>query len=74
MGRTVLVLGSSLAVMSGYRFVLRARDAGTPVAIVTRGRTRGDADATLRVNAPLAQVVPALAARLAPGVEVTGVA
>ena len=51
--RSVLVLGSSLAVMSGYRFVRRAAARGIPVAIVTRGVTRGDAEATLRVDAPL---------------------
>ena len=39
----VLVLGSSLAVMSGYRFVRRAHQRGVPVAIVTRSATRGDA-------------------------------
>ena len=32
----LLVLGSSLAVMSGYRFVRRAHQRGVPVAIVTR--------------------------------------
>jgi hypothetical protein len=39
--------------MSGYRFVRRAAARGIPVAIVTRGVTRGDAEATLRVDAPL---------------------
>ena len=49
----VLVLGSSLSVMSGYRFVRHAHQRGIPVAIVTRSATRGDAEATLRVHAPL---------------------
>jgi NAD-dependent SIR2 family protein deacetylase len=49
----VLVLGSSLAVMSGYRFVRRAHQRGVPVAIVTRSATRGDAEATVRLHAPL---------------------
>lgn len=49
----VLVLGSSLSVMSGYRFVRRAHQRGVPVAIVTRSATRGDAQATLRLHAPL---------------------
>lgn len=61
--RTLLVLGSSLTVMSGYRFVIRARRDGTPVAIVNRGPTRGDGDATVRVDAPLGEVLPALVAR-----------
>jgi NAD-dependent SIR2 family protein deacetylase len=49
----LLVLGSSLQVMSGYRFVLRAAELGIPVAIVTRGITRGDDQATIRIDAPL---------------------
>jgi NAD-dependent SIR2 family protein deacetylase len=63
--RSLVVLGSSLAVMSGYRFVLRAAKLGIPVAIVTLGPTRGDAKAAVRVDAPLGVVLPALAARLA---------
>ena len=62
---SLLVLGSSLTVMSGYRFVLRAATLGVPVAIVTVGPTRGDAKADVRVDAPLGVVLPALAARLA---------
>lgn len=57
---SVLVLGSSLSVMSGYRFVRRAATRGIPVAIVTRSATRGDADATLRIHAPLAETLDAL--------------
>ncbi|MDO5683862.1 MAG: NAD-dependent protein deacetylase, partial [Propionibacteriaceae bacterium] len=38
----LLVLGSSLMVMSGLRFVHRAAKAGRPVVIVNRGETRGD--------------------------------
>lgn len=62
---SLLVLGSSLTVMSGYRFVLRAAKLGIPVGIVTVGPTRGDAKADVRVDAPLGVVLPALAARLA---------
>jgi NAD-dependent SIR2 family protein deacetylase len=57
----LLVLGSSLTVMSGYRFVLRAAKLGIPVAIVNSGPTRGDARADLRLDAPLGLVLPALA-------------
>jgi NAD-dependent SIR2 family protein deacetylase len=57
----LLVLGSSLTVMSGYRFVLRAAKLGIPVAIVNAGVTRGDAKADLRLDAPLGDVLPALA-------------
>ena len=63
--RALLVLGSSLTVMSGYRFVLRAAKLGIPVAIVNQGATRGDAKATLRLDAPLGAVLPHLAAHLA---------
>jgi NAD-dependent SIR2 family protein deacetylase len=62
---SLLVLGSSLTVMSGYRFVLRAAKLGIPVAIVNVGPTRGDAKADVRVDAPLGEVLPALAGRLA---------
>ncbi|MDN5794962.1 MAG: NAD-dependent protein deacetylase 1 [Intrasporangium sp.] len=62
--RSLLVLGSSLAVMSGYRFVRRARQVGVPVAIVTQSATRGDADATVRIHATLAPTLDALGAAL----------
>ncbi|WP_308287307.1 NAD-dependent protein deacetylase [Actinomadura parmotrematis] len=56
----LLVLGSSLAVMSGYRFVRRAAELGTPVAIVNQGETRGDADALLTLDRPLGPTLTAL--------------
>ena len=56
----LVVLGSSLTVMSGYRFVLRAARLGVPVAVVNQGPTRGDGLATVRVDAPLGRVLPAL--------------
>jgi NAD-dependent SIR2 family protein deacetylase len=63
--RSLLVLGSSLTVMSGYRFVIHAAKRGIPVAIVNAGPTRGDAKADLKVDAPLGAVLPELARRLA---------
>lgn len=63
--RALLVLGSSLTVMSGYRFVLHAARAGRPVAIVNTGPTRGDGKAQLRVDAALGQILPALASAAA---------
>lgn len=63
--RLLLVLGSSLTVMSGRRFVLRAAKLGIPVAIVNQGSTRGDDYAAVRLDAPLGTVLPALAYRLA---------
>jgi NAD-dependent SIR2 family protein deacetylase len=59
--RLLLVLGSSLTVMSGRRFVLRAHKLGIPVAIVNRGPTRGDGYASLVVDGALGEVLPELA-------------
>ncbi|MBS3939969.1 MAG: NAD-dependent protein deacetylase [Actinobacteria bacterium] len=59
---SLLVLGSSLMVGSGFRFVTAAVRRGLPVAIVTRGMTRGDRHADLKVDALLGEVLPALAA------------
>jgi NAD-dependent SIR2 family protein deacetylase len=38
----LVVLGSSLTVMSGFRFVRRATRLGVPVVVVNRGATRAD--------------------------------
>ncbi|NNM45427.1 NAD-dependent protein deacetylase [Knoellia koreensis] len=57
----LLVLGSSLKVMSGYRFVRRAHARGIPVVIITRGPTRGDAEATLQLDASLGTTLTELA-------------
>ena len=62
----LLVLGSSLTVMSGYRFVVAACRAGTPVAIVNRGPTRGDAQATVRCDAGLSHTLSGLVDILVP--------
>ncbi|ONI82989.1 NAD-dependent protein deacetylase 1 [Actinosynnema sp. ALI-1.44] len=51
--KALVVLGSSLTVMSGLRFVRYAAKSGKPVAIVNRGRTRGDEYAGIRVDLPL---------------------
>ncbi|NIZ90135.1 NAD-dependent protein deacetylase [Kineococcus rubinsiae] len=67
--RSLLVLGSSLKVMSGYRFVLHAAKLGLPVAIVNAGPTRGDEKADLRLDAPLGEVLPRLARACATGRE-----
>jgi NAD-dependent SIR2 family protein deacetylase len=60
----LLVLGSSLTVMSGYRFVRHAAGLGIPVVIVNQGATRGDAHAMARLDAPLGQTLAALVGRL----------
>lgn len=56
----LLVVGSSLAVFSGYRFVRHAHAAGKPVGIVNLGPTRGDGEATLRVNGLAGETLPVL--------------
>lgn len=57
---SLVVLGSSLTVMSGLRFVRHAAKLGVPVAIVNQGETRGDPLATLRVDAPLGVALSSL--------------
>lgn len=47
----LVVVGSSLSVMSGLRFVRYAAKAGLPVVIVNRGLTRGDPLATVKIEA-----------------------
>ncbi|MFD7245776.1 NAD-dependent protein deacetylase [Streptomyces massasporeus] len=61
---TVLVLGSSLTVMSGLRFVRQAAQEGKPVLIVNRDRTRGDQHALTRVSLPLGTALGTVAHRL----------
>ena len=56
----LLVLGSSLAVMSGLRFVRHAARRGIPVMAVTRGPTRGDELVAVRVDGPLAATLAAV--------------
>jgi NAD-dependent SIR2 family protein deacetylase len=57
--RSLIVLGSSLAVGSGFRFVLDAVRRGLPIAIVTRGVTRADHHATIKVDGDLCEILPA---------------
>ena len=44
----LVVVGSSLVVFSGYRFVKRAAKLGKPVGLLNLGTTRGDKHAELR--------------------------
>src|SRR6188472_2593140 len=53
----LLVAGSSLMVYSGFRFVRQAHEAGLPIAIVNRGRTRGDDLAELKVEGDVGPVL-----------------
>lgn len=57
----LLVAGSSLTVMSGLRFVRYAHKHGKPVVIINRGVTRGDALATLRLDAGVSETLREIA-------------
>ena len=61
----LLVAGSSLTVFSGYRFVRHAAALGIPVAIVNRGRTRGDELATVKVDGGCSELLVLLVSELA---------
>jgi NAD-dependent SIR2 family protein deacetylase len=64
----LLVAGSSLMVYSGYRFAQMAHEAGLPIAIVNRGRTRADDLAELKVTADVgAALTGAVGATPRPG-------
>lgn len=60
----LLVVGTSLAVFSGYRFVLRAAQRGIPIAMVNLGSARGEELGALKVDARAGEVLPRLAEAL----------
>ena len=64
--QALLVVGSSLTVQSGLRFVRRAHQRALPVVVVNRGATRGDPLADLRVDAGCSPTLCALVDRLSP--------
>jgi NAD-dependent SIR2 family protein deacetylase len=57
----LLVAGSSLTVLSGYRFARHAHARGIPIVIVNRGQTRADPLATLKLDAGCSEVLSILA-------------
>jgi NAD-dependent SIR2 family protein deacetylase len=59
--RLLLVVGTSLAVYSGYRFARRAFELGLPVAIINRGPVRGEERAVLKLEASTGATLEALA-------------
>lgn len=65
-GEVLLVVGSSLTVYSGRRFVYRAGSEGKPVGIVNLGPTRADELAAARLEGRLGEVLPRLADALLP--------
>src|SRR5690606_15010355 len=63
-GDVLLVVGSSLTVYSGRRFVYRARETGVPIAVVNLGPTRADEMAAAKVEGRVGEVLPAVAEAL----------
>jgi NAD-dependent SIR2 family protein deacetylase len=61
---SLVVLGSSLTVMSGFRYVRHSARRQLPVVIVNQGPTRGDEYATATLDAPLGQVLTSLVAAI----------
>lgn len=59
----LLVVGSSLQVQSGLRFVRRAHGQ-KPIAIINRGQTRGDSMADVRLDAGVSETLTAIAGAL----------
>jgi NAD-dependent SIR2 family protein deacetylase len=62
---SLVVLGSSLTVFSGLRYVRHAVKLGIPVVIVNQGPTRGDPLAAVRLEAPLGRTLTAAVDALA---------
>jgi NAD-dependent SIR2 family protein deacetylase len=56
----LLVLGTSLTVASGFRFVKRAADRGIPICLVNKGETRGDRYAEVVMGEPLGETLEAV--------------
>jgi NAD-dependent SIR2 family protein deacetylase len=61
---SLLILGSSLTVLSGFRFVRQAAQTGKTVLIINRDPTRGDPHADARIALPLGTALTALAHQL----------
>ncbi|UJR15882.1 hypothetical protein I4U23_002807 [Adineta vaga] len=57
---SILVAGSSLEVMSSYRFILASQKLQLPIAIVNIGRTRGDQAAQLKISTRCGSILPFL--------------
>ena len=63
----MLIVGSSLMVYSGYRFVQAGADLGKPIAAVNLGRTRADPFLTLKVEESCSRALPQLVSALPTG-------
>src|SRR5699024_7857249 len=63
-GEVLVVVGSSLTVMSGLRFVRHQVKRGRPVVIINRGPTRGDDLASVKLDAGCSETLIALSMTL----------
>jgi NAD-dependent SIR2 family protein deacetylase len=63
-GAVLVVLGSSLTVMSGLRFVRHNAKQQRPVVIINRGETRGDELASLKIDQGCSETLSELRAAL----------
>jgi NAD-dependent SIR2 family protein deacetylase len=56
----VIVIGSSLVVMSGFRIVRQARQLGRPVVAINDGRTRADALLDFKIGGDCVEILDAV--------------
>ncbi|KAJ2484994.1 hypothetical protein EV174_002024 [Coemansia sp. RSA 2320] len=66
---SLLVCGTSLSTFSAYRLVRQAREQGKEVLIVNYGETRGDKDATTKIESAAQDILPPVVAQLAHEVQ-----
>ena len=59
--RSMLIIGTSLMVFSGFRFARAAARFGVPIAIINRGVTRADELSTLKLSGNVGQLLSVLA-------------
>lgn len=57
---SLLVIGSSLMVYSGYRFCQQASQMGKPIAALNLGKTRADSLLSLKIEAAIGSTLQAL--------------
>ena len=58
--RALLIVGSSLTVYSGRRFLIHAHKTGKPIAIINKGSTRDEELATVRIHEDVCEVLTSL--------------
>lgn len=56
--QALLVCGTSLATFSAYRLVKRAYDQGKDILLVNVGQTRGDMEATVKLETAIEELLP----------------